>query len=65
MIVNNNRARQVAVDVGVREDDRIQITRGLAGSETVIVSGAYGLPDNTQVKIASAQPAGEAPEGKQ
>ena len=32
----------------------MQITKGLSGGETVIVNGAYGLPDNTQVKIAAA-----------
>ena len=62
MIVNNNRAHQVAVEIGIRQGDQVQITRGLAGGETVIVSGAYGLPDNTQVKVATAEPAAE---GKQ
>ena len=54
MIVSGDRARQVAVEVGVREGDRVQITKGLSGGETVIVNGAYGLPDNTQVKVAAA-----------
>jgi len=53
MIVSNNRAHQVAVETGVRQGDRVQITKGLVGGETVIVNGAYGLPNNTQVKIAS------------
>lgn len=54
MIVSDNRAHQVTVETGVREDDRVQITKGIAGGETVIVNGAYGLPNNTQVKVASA-----------
>jgi RND family efflux transporter MFP subunit len=54
MIVSNNRAHQVAVEAGVRQGDRMQITKGLVGGETVIVNGAYGLPDNTQVKVASS-----------
>ena len=54
MIVNDDRAHQVAVETGIREGDRVQITKGLSGGETVIVNGAYGLPDNTQVKIAAA-----------
>ncbi len=58
MIVKDNRAHQVPVETGVRQGDRVQITKGLSGGETVIVSGAYGLPDNTKVKIAGpAQPA--------
>jgi len=57
MIVNNDRAYQVSVEIGIRQGDRVQITKGLSGGETVIVSGSYGLPDNTRVKIAEATPA--------
>lgn len=64
MIVSNDYAHQVAVEVGIRAGNRVQITKGLAGNETVIVNGSYGLPDNTQVKIASADSAA-TPEGKQ
>jgi multidrug efflux pump subunit AcrA (membrane-fusion protein) len=53
MISKDNRAHQVAVETGVQQGDRIEITKGLSGGETVIVNGAYGLPDNTQVKIAA------------
>ena len=60
MIVDaDGRAHQVAVETGIRQGDRVQITKGLSGGETVIVSGAYGLPDNTKVKIASRAAAGE------
>jgi RND family efflux transporter MFP subunit len=69
MIVKDNRAHQVTVEPGVREGDKLQITQGIAEGDTVIVSGGYGLPDNTQVKIeeaskaekpgAAAQPASE------
>ena len=52
MIVRDDRAHQVSVETGIREGDRVQITKGLSGDETVIVSGAYGLPDNTKVKVA-------------
>jgi len=54
MIVNNDRAHQVPVETGIHQGDRVQITKGLSGGETVIVSGSYGLPDNTKVKIAEA-----------
>lgn len=57
MIVNGNHAHQVSVETGIRQGDRVQITKGLSGGETVIVSGSYGLPDNTKVKIAEAAPA--------
>jgi RND family efflux transporter MFP subunit len=63
MIVRDNHAQQVAVETGVREGDKLQIVRGLAGGETVIVNGAYGLPNNTQVKVAAAgdEKSGAAP----
>ncbi len=54
MIVQDERAHQVSVEAGIRQGDRVQISKGLSGGETVIVNGAYGLPDNTQVKIAEA-----------
>ena len=62
MIVNADRAHQVSVETGIREGDRVQITKGLSGGETVIVTGAYGLPDNTKVKIA--EPASPENPGK-
>jgi HlyD family secretion protein len=54
MIVKEGHAQQVAVETGIRDGDRVQITHGLAGGETVIVRGSYGLPDRTKVKIAEA-----------
>jgi len=72
MIVGSDgRAHQANVETGIREGDRLQITKGLKGEEKVIVSGAYALPDNTKVKVAEAAPpaglgkpaAGEKPAG--
>jgi RND family efflux transporter MFP subunit len=54
MLVRDDAAHQVRVDIGVHEGQQVQITKGLAGGETVITSGAYALPDNTKVKIAPA-----------
>jgi RND family efflux transporter MFP subunit len=62
MIVSNDRAHPVSVETGIRQGDRVQIAKGLSGGETVVVSGAYGLPDNTKVKIA--EPAAPANSGK-
>ncbi|HEY4960931.1 MAG TPA: efflux RND transporter periplasmic adaptor subunit [Terriglobales bacterium] len=56
MIVKDGHAEQVSVETGIREEDRVQVTKGLAGGETVIVRGSYGLPDKTKVKIDGAQP---------
>lgn len=52
MTVRDNRAQQVPVETGIRQGDRVQITKGLSPGETVIVNGAYALPNNTAVKIA-------------
>lgn len=67
MIVKDGRAHQVSVESGIRQGDHLQITKGLSGGETVIVNGAYGLPDNTQVKVPVPGPTGAAKddEGKQ
>ncbi len=54
MIVQSDRAHQVSVETGIREGDRVQITKGLSGGETVVTNGSYGLPDNTKVKIAES-----------
>ena len=58
MIVKEGHAQAVEVETGVREGDRVQITKGLSGGETVIVRGSYGLPDKTKVKIAESQSSG-------
>jgi multidrug efflux pump subunit AcrA (membrane-fusion protein) len=54
MVVQDGKAAQRPVETGVRDGDRVQITKGLTGNETVIVRGSYGLPDKTRVKIAEA-----------
>jgi RND family efflux transporter MFP subunit len=59
MIVQEGHAQTVEVETGVREADRVQITKGLSGGETVIVRGSYGLPDKTKVKIAESQSNGQ------
>ncbi len=57
----DGRAHQKVVKVGVRQGDDVQILEGVTASDKVVTSGAYGLPDNTKIKIEAA-PA-EAPEG--
>ena len=56
----DGKAHQVNVETGIRQGDRLQITKGLSGGEKIIVTGAYGLPDNTKVKIAETTPPAEA-----
>lgn len=44
-------AHMQPVQVGVTQDDRVQITTGLQAGQRVISSGAYGLPDKTKVNV--------------
>jgi multidrug efflux pump subunit AcrA (membrane-fusion protein) len=51
MVVGTDQhAHQTEVEVGIRSADRVQITKGLTAGQTVVTTGAYGLPDNTRVK---------------
>ena len=58
MVIQDGKAVQTEVETGIREGDDVQVTKGLNGSETVVVRGAYGLPDKTKVKVAEAPAAG-------
>jgi len=49
----DNRAHQKPVSLGIRQGDQVQITEGLQAGDHVVASGAYGLPDNTQVTVAA------------
>ena len=54
MVIKDGKALQTEVETGVRDSGLVQITKGLDGSETVIVGGSYGLPDKTRVKVAES-----------
>jgi HlyD family secretion protein len=54
MVVDaENVAHETKVTVGIRTPDKIEITEGLQGGETVVVEGNYALPDKTKVEIAT------------
>lgn len=55
----DNVAHETKVKVGIKTGDKIQITEGLTGGETVVVEGNYALPDGTKVEIAKDAPAAE------
>ncbi|MBV8207479.1 MAG: efflux RND transporter periplasmic adaptor subunit [Acidobacteria bacterium] len=48
-------ARQQPVQPGVQSGDQVQITSGLKEGQTIIATGAYGLPDFTEVKPQGAE----------
>lgn len=58
----DGRAHQTPIKTGIRDGDRIQITDGIQPGNKVILTGAYGLPDKTKVKVEpSSEPAGNKP----
>jgi multidrug efflux pump subunit AcrA (membrane-fusion protein) len=52
------------VETGIEGDRAVQIVSGLKAGEQVVTTGAYGLPDNTAVKIEPAAPAGKPEPGE-
>ncbi len=51
-VVDKNKiAHKRDVTVGITSGDNVQIASGIKTGETVVVEGAYGLPDNTQVVL--------------
>jgi HlyD family secretion protein len=50
----DNRAHLQAVQLGIENGDEVQITSGLQVNQQVVTTGAYGLPDNAQIKIEPA-----------
>ncbi|MBA0915335.1 MAG: efflux RND transporter periplasmic adaptor subunit [Nitrospira sp.] len=52
-IVREGKAQRMPVEMGVREDNRVEITKGLDGSEQVIVSGKDLVHDGTAVQTQS------------
>ncbi len=70
LLGDDSRAHQTPVHVGVKQDDDIQILDGVKAGDKVILSGAYGLPDKTKVKVEAAkaspdkEPAGKDPDDK-
>jgi RND family efflux transporter MFP subunit len=49
--VSGDEAEAVAVKVGVQSGDRAEILEGLSEGETVVVSGGYGLPEKSKVRV--------------
>lgn len=45
-------AHEVKVTVGIRTKEKVEITSGLKGGETVVIEGNYALPDETKVEAA-------------
>jgi membrane fusion protein (multidrug efflux system) len=50
-IVREEKAQRVPVEIGVRDENRVEITKGLDGSEQVIVSGKDLVHDGSPVQM--------------
>ncbi len=51
VVGTDGRAHQKAVKLGIRQDDDVQILEGVTAGDKVVATGAYGLPDNTRIKV--------------
>ena len=56
VVGDHNRAHETAVETGIRSGDLVQIVKGLQPGQMVITTGAYGLPNDTEVKVATDVP---------
>jgi len=62
VVGTDNRAHLQAVQTGIQSGDEVQILSGLKADQRVVTTGAYGLPDNAQVKVEQpAAPAKDEP----
>jgi HlyD family secretion protein len=50
----DDHAHQQIVKTGIRSEDSVQIESGIKEGDSVIVSGGYGVPDKTGIKIEAA-----------
>lgn len=50
----DGKAHLKSVKIGIRQADNVQIVDGVTESDKVVASGAYGLPDNTKIKVEAA-----------
>ncbi len=64
VVGSDNRAHLQTVQVGIQNADLVEITSGLQANQRVITMGAYGLPDNTQVKVENTSSPGNADNAK-
>jgi multidrug efflux pump subunit AcrA (membrane-fusion protein) len=51
-------AHETKVTVGIRTKDKVEITSGLKGGETVIIEGNYALPDGAKVEVSEDEESG-------
>ncbi|HEY0544481.1 MAG TPA: efflux RND transporter periplasmic adaptor subunit [Pyrinomonadaceae bacterium] len=45
-------AHETKVTVGIRTSEKMEITSGLQGGETIVIEGNYSLPDGSKVEVS-------------
>jgi hypothetical protein len=60
---DDGKAHQKAVKIGIRQGDDVQILDGVTEKDKVVATGAYGLPDNTKIKVEAPAPEGSKEAG--
>jgi len=56
-------AHQISVQLGLRGPSETQIMKGVSAGDSVVVTGAYSIPDKTKIKIEAPAP-GESTDDK-
>jgi HlyD family secretion protein len=65
VVGSDGMAHKRDVETGIQTTESIQIVSGVKPGEQVVSVGAYGLPDNTKVKVEAApQPGKESDDAK-
>jgi multidrug efflux pump subunit AcrA (membrane-fusion protein) len=52
----DHKAHWKTVQIGIRGENQVQIVNGIKANDSVISSGGYALPDETNIKIVAATP---------
>lgn len=63
VIGSDSTARKKPVAIGIQNSDDAQVLSGLSASDMVIATGAYGLDENTKVKVGTP-PSGDSDDDK-
>ena len=59
VVGSDGKAHKREVETGVQTAEAIQIVSGVKAGEQVVSTGAYGLPDNTKLKVEAAPAPGK------
>jgi len=58
-------AHETKVTVGLRTPDKMEITEGLKGGETIVIEGNYSLPDGAKVEVTKDEEKKEGEKAKE